>query len=145
MNCEGSCLCGKQHFVLTEPPISQGICYCRDCQKAGGAEGSPLLVVRTQALQCKKESLSCFEMKSEQGTHVRRYFCPHCGSPIFSQIVEVPEVLTVKVAGLNEPGDFKPQYVVWTRSALPSTVFPEGAARFPRGAPLALLLGITAE
>lgn len=137
----GSCLCQKVQFDILNQPLSNGICYCNQCQKSGGAYGSPLIVLHKNQFQCSIENLSAVKSISERGATVTRNFCSSCGSHIFSQISDVPDFITVKAVTLDSFKSFKPEYLVWTESAVDSCTFPEGVPRFLKSAPFEILMG----
>lgn len=138
----GGCLCEKVRYTITSLPISQGICYCRQCQKTGGVCGSPLMVLRKDAFECPQGALSFHKTKSNRGSAVARHFCKECGSHIFSQISDVPEIVTVKAATLDDLNVFVPQYVVWIRSACAFVPLPTMIPHFKENAPLEMVLGM---
>ncbi|MFL5814663.1 MAG: GFA family protein [Bdellovibrionia bacterium] len=137
----GGCLCEKVRYTVSLPPISQGICYCRQCRKAGGACGSPLMVLHRDAFECSKEALSFCRTQSDDGSTVVRNFCRECGSHIFAQIADVPEIVTVRASTLDDVSRFIPEYLVWTRNAGPFCSFPPGVPAFREDAPLHMVLG----
>jgi len=137
----GGCLCEKVRYKITSSPISQGVCYCRQCQKIGGAYGSPLMVLHKQTFECSQEALSFCKTKSDRGSTVTRNFCRECGSHIFAQISDMPALITIRVATLDENHLFAPEYLVWTRSAGPTCAFPPGVPSFAENAPLEMVLG----
>lgn len=138
----GGCLCGKVRYKVSSLPVSQGICYCLQCQKTGGAYGSPMMVLQVSAFDCPRDSLSSCLTKSARGSTVRRNFCKVCGTHIFAQISDSPSIVTVKTATLDDFSAFKPEYLVWTRSAIGTRpIFPSGVPMFSENAPLALLFG----
>lgn len=137
----GRCLCEKVRYKIVQPPISQGVCYCHQCQSVGGAYGGPLMVLHKNTFECSSEVLSFYATKSDDGSTVIRNFCRECGSHVFSQIPDIPEIVTVKAATLDDFSRFIPEYLVWTRSAGPSCAFPTGVPSFPEDASLEMLLG----
>lgn len=140
MSYAGGCLCAKVRYEVLAPPISQGICYCRQCRKAGGANGSPLLVLPEAALEILRVGLSACETKSDDGSTVRRNFCSSCGSHLFAEIADAPGIVTVRAATLDNFNVFTPEYLVWTEAAGPSCAFPPGVPSFSKDAPLELVL-----
>lgn len=136
----GGCLCGKVRYKILQPPISQGICYCHQCQKMGGAYGSPLLVLLADAFECSQSTVSFTETKSERGSTVKRHFCKDCGSHLFATISDIASLLTVRAHTLDDMARFNPEYLVWTQSAGPSCVFPAGIPSFAQAAPLEVVL-----
>lgn len=136
----GGCLCEKVRYKISSPPISQGICYCLHCQKTGGAFGSPVMVLAKNAFDCDKEALSLFETKSDRGSIVTRNFCRECGSHIFARISDIDTLITVKANTLDDFSHFAPEYLVFTKSAAPSCVFPSGIPSFLESAPPEVVL-----
>lgn len=139
---QGSCLCENVKYTISQSPLSKGICYCHQCQKSGGAYGSPLLVLHKQQFEYVKGDLGSVETTSERGSTVTRNFCKECGSHVYSQISDVPDFITVKAVTLNDFKNFKPDYLVWTESASAICAFPEGIARYEQSAPIEVLLGV---
>lgn len=139
----GGCLCQKVQYKILSEPLSQGICYCQQCQKSGGAYGSPLLVLLKSQFECATENLSSCTTQSDRGSSVTRHFCKACGSHIFSQISDVPDILTVKAVTLEDFKNFVPQYLVWTKSAAPTCPLPNDVPTFLQAAPIELVLGQT--
>jgi hypothetical protein len=41
----GGCLCGAVRYQTDGPPLVGLRCYCRDCQRASGATGLPVMIV----------------------------------------------------------------------------------------------------
>ena len=139
----GRCLCQKVQYRILSKPLSQGICYCQQCQKSGGAYGSPLLVLLQNQFECPADNLSSYATQSDRGSTVTRHFCKDCGSHIFSQISDIPDILTVKAVTLEQFKNFIPQYLVWTQSATPSCALPNDVPTFSQAAPIELVLGTT--
>lgn len=137
----GGCLCQKVQYEILSKPLSQGICYCHQCQKSGGAYGSPLMVLHKDQFKYRAENLSFCTTQSDRGSTVTRHFCTGCGSHIFSQISDVPEIVTVKAVTLTEFKKFIPQYLVWTESAAPSCPLPKDIPAFAQAAPIQVVLG----
>jgi hypothetical protein len=138
----GSCLCEKVQYKVFHKPISKGICYCNQCQKSGGAYGSPLLVLHKDQFQCSQVDLGKVMTTSDRGSTVTRNFCKSCGTHVFSQISDVPDFLTVKAVTMDNFNLFEADYLVWTESAVNAGPFPAGVALYPQSAPLEVLLGV---
>ncbi|MEW6056579.1 MAG: GFA family protein [Bdellovibrionota bacterium] len=145
ISISGGCLCEKVRYKISQPPISQGVCYCRQCQRSGGAYGGPLLVLYIVTFECSPEGLAFCTTRSDDGSTVMRNFCKECGSHVFSQITDLPEIITVKAATLDDFSLFAPEYLVWTRSAGPSCAFPARVPAFSEDAPLNIVLGRTRQ
>lgn len=141
MNYYGGCLCQKVRYKISDKPISKGICYCDQCQKSGGAYGSPLVILHKNQFEISQGEFSAVQTVSARGSVVTRNFCKDCGSHIFSLVSDIPVILTVKAVTLDDFKTFVPDYLVWTESAGNSCAFPVGVPRFSQEAPLKMLLG----
>lgn len=137
----GSCLCEKVHYTLSSLPFSQGICYCQQCQRASGSLGSPMMVLPKSSFSCAID-LPFYETTSARGSTVKRHFCKDCGSHIYAQISDAPEIITVKAATLNDLSIFTPEYLVWTENTGAKHTLPQGVLAFEQNAPLEIVLGL---
>ncbi|MFI0472485.1 GFA family protein [Halomonas sp. HMF6819] len=97
----GGCLCGKVRFTASGKPLAVGICHCMDCRKHHGALFYAAADYPRQAVTIEGEP------KSYQG----RYFCPTCGSSVFS--VSEGEI-EIHLGALDAPNQLHPSYEVWT-------------------------------
>jgi hypothetical protein len=71
----------------------------------------------TQAVKVTGESTR-YGKKAESGHTIYRNFCPTCGSMVFDYGDGMPGVTVINAALLDNPEGFKPQSVIFTRSAL---------------------------
>ena len=113
---KGSCLCGSLKFEVTGQPIFQGFCQCLDCRKAAcghyPAMGFPSSAVKVTG------AYKTYSKAGESGKPIHRNFCPTCGGLVFDNIDVMPDVTIVNAAALDDPEVFKPESVIYTRSAL---------------------------
>lgn len=112
----GSCLCGALRFEARGEPLFQGFCQCSDCRKAGcgryAAIGMP-----ADAVTITGESRR-YGKPGDSGQMMYRNFCPTCGSTVFDHGDAMPGVTIINAALLDDPDLFKPESVIYTRSAL---------------------------
>ena len=57
-----------------------------------------------------------YEVTGDSGNTVGRGFCPNCGAPIFTVTSGLPGVMILKAATLDDPEQFKPGMVIYTKS-----------------------------
>ena len=110
----GSCLCGGVRYELAAEPGPIEVCYCQMCRKASGgplATNAPLALAAIQ-LSAGQELLA--EYESSPGE--KRFFCGRCGSPIYSQRADKPEVVRIRVGAVNEPLHVRPVASYYTGS-----------------------------
>lgn len=98
---EGGCVCGNVRIVASGRPYRVGICHCLDCRKHHGALFHASAIFPKDAVTVRGET------RDYRG----RFFCPHCGSPVFG--VSDDEV-EVNLGTLDAPDRFKPTYELWT-------------------------------
>lgn len=110
---EGGCRCGGVRYAIDAAPFETRICHCRDCQYASGG---PFSVVAFFA----KERVSWFGLTPKhhavtgsQGLTVRRSFCPECGTPLCSEVAELPKLICIKTGSLDDPAAIAPTGQMW--------------------------------
>src|SRR5690242_4874781 len=97
----GGCLCGGLRVTATGRPYRVGLCHCMDCRKHHGALFHASAIYPEHAVKIEGEA-------HHYGT---RYFCPRCGSSVFSKSGDEVEI---SLGALDSPDQFKPSYELWT-------------------------------
>lgn len=97
----GGCLCGKVRMVATGRPLRVGLCHCLDCRKHHGA------LFHASAIF----PLESVVVEGETRDYAGRYFCPHCGSSVYSRSGDEMEV---HLGSLDAPDQLVPTYELWT-------------------------------
>jgi len=115
----GSCLCGKIRYTVSQPLDKIIVCNCTHCQKASGAGASHNAVVPTSAVTFTSGIPKRYADTAQSGNILNRYFCGDCGSPIYSQREQVPQMMVLKVGTLDASNDMKIVMNIWTKSARP--------------------------
>lgn len=96
----GGCLCGNVRIVATGSPYRVGICHCLDCRKHHGALFSASAIFPENAVT----------IEGETRDYGGRFFCPRCGSSVFSRTADEVEV---HLGSLDEPSQLTPTYESW--------------------------------
>ncbi|WP_338768796.1 GFA family protein [Massilia sp. METH4] len=97
----GGCLCGSVRIVATGEPNRVGICHCLDCRKHHGALFHASAIFPQHAVT----------VEGETRDYAGRFFCPRCGSSVFSRSGDEIEV---NLGALDAPNQFQPTYELWT-------------------------------
>ena len=97
----GGCLCGKVRLAATGRPYRVGLCHCLDCRKHHGALFHASAIFPEAAVT----------IEGETRDYAGRFFCPHCGSPVFGRSGDEIEV---NLGCLDAPDQFRPTYELWT-------------------------------
>ncbi len=103
-------------MAVNGPVLSMLLCSCLDCQRSSGAGHLCVAVVPADALIVHGETNS-FVRPSASGAEFTRYFCPHCGSPLYGQSSRAPKLSMLPVgffAGQNSW--FVPGQLIFARS-----------------------------
>ena len=97
----GGCLCGAVRFVASGRPYRVGLCHCLDCRKHHGALFHASAIFPDDAVT----------VDGETRDYAGRFFCPKCGSSVFSRSGDEIEV---NLGSLDETDRLTPTYELWT-------------------------------
>ena len=111
----GGCLCGQVRYAVTEPPVVSRICWCRDCQHIS-SNGTVNAIFPSQAIEVTGTT-SEYTRAADSGNHVRRRFCPECGSHLFADSTGRPGLTVIRLGTLDDPSSVKPVANIWAASA----------------------------
>ena len=132
----GGCLCGKIRYKVSQPLHSIITCHCKNCQKASGAGASHNALVPKSAVTITSGQPKLFADTAQSGSILKRYFCGDCGSPIYSQRANAPDMMVLKVGTLDVPGDMKLAMNIWTNSARPWLYVERAIDCYPENKPV---------
>jgi len=115
----GGCLCGSVRISAQGQPLRVGLCHCLDCRKHHGALFHASAIFPQDAVQ----------IEGLPNSHKGRFFCPKCGSSVYSRS---DDEIEVHLGALDEPSQLTPTYELWTirrESCLPAL---PGAQQYDR-------------
>jgi hypothetical protein len=125
----GQCLCGHTEYRVTEAPLTVYACHCTDCQKRSGSAFGLSMWVRRSALEVTNGEAALLSTKTPDG-RLRNYrICSRCATRLWGE-PQNRDIAVVRAGTLNDTSWLRPVAHLWTRSAQPWFVFPEGAARY---------------
>ncbi len=130
----GQCLCGAVTISIGSDPIGARTCWCRDCQKFGGGNGTTNAFFRVDDISFIGE-LTWYDSIADSGNSTRRAFCPLCGSHVFTQGAGAPHLRGVRLSMLDDTNVIAPQAVIWTDSAPRWAAIDPSLPRFPKAPP----------
>ena len=81
-----------------------------------GSSFRVLGIVGSNSLDFKSGELSEFEHKTQDGSVMKRYFCPRCGTPLYNTSTRFRDIQMLCVNTLDEPEAVKPSMEIWTTS-----------------------------
>jgi hypothetical protein len=112
----GGCLCGGVRYEYRGEVGSAGYCHCADCRRVSGSAFGVSVRVQASGFRIVSGQPKSFTKVSDSGRPVARYFCPDCGSPLFTAPPLHPEVYFIKAGSLDDPSLVKPNRQAWMRS-----------------------------
>lgn len=129
----GKCLCGNIEYSADTEIKLMANCHCTDCRAATGAAYSTLVFIDKDALQVTGTP-GVFHHKADSGADMEKHFCQNCGSQLFGSNSNRPNMVSIRVGGLDQTSLVKPAVNVYLDSKIESTpVDPElkGFAKMP--------------
>lgn len=115
MGQAGGCLCGAVRYETTAEPVMTAICHCKNCQRQAGSVLSVIVGLPRDGITIEGE-VTTYEDEGETGQKVLRKFCPTCGSPLFTDAVNAPDLWFVKAGTFDDTSWLKPQIQFWASS-----------------------------
>ncbi len=113
MTMKGGCLCEKVRYEASEQ-AGGGHCHCIDCRKTSGTGHASHMIVPEPAFKITGE-VKFFDKPADSGNIISRGFCPECGSPVYSKNSGMTGLVFVRASSLDDPDDFTPELVVYTK------------------------------
>ena len=130
----GQCLCGAVRIAIAAGPLGARTCWCRDCQKFGGGNGTTNAFFGADATS-SEGSLTWFESIADSGNATQRAFCSACGTHVFTKGSGFPQFCGVRISMLDGDHGIAPQAVIWTESAPAWAALDPALPHFPKAPP----------
>ncbi len=132
---QGGCRCGAFRYECEGEPLDVKLCHCRDCQYASGSAFAGVAYFPAAAVTMRGVS-KLFTAKGSAGLSVERYFCPECGTPLYSRLAEMPDVVFLKTGSFDDPNVVPPRGHIWCDSMLSWLRIDDQLERLPGNPPL---------
>ncbi|KAJ9485094.1 hypothetical protein VN97_g8262 [Penicillium thymicola] len=101
MTFTGSCMCGGVTYAVEVDTYLAALCHCTDCQKwSGGAFTSNAVVPRT-SFKVTKGTPNSYNAVGNSGKINKHFFCPTCGSSIYTELEIMPDMTCIKAGTLD--------------------------------------------
>lgn len=110
---QGSCLCNAITFTIADEVHNARYCHCVNCRKFSGSSAGAWAITKTSKLAVTSSDARISKFDSGRGI---RCFCSRCGSPVWFESLDFPEIIAIPL-GVLDDGDIQaPQMHIWTRS-----------------------------
>lgn len=116
MTITGGCLCKAVRYEISSEPVTTRVCWCRDCQYWAAGASTVNVVFKKDSVRVSG-ALSDYPSLASSGSHMHRRFCASCGTPVFSEAEERPNLLIVRAGTLDNPDVAQPAATIWVSSA----------------------------
>ena len=97
-----SCSCGDLTVTTSGEPVRISICHCLACQRrTGSAFGAQ---ARFLSADVVVEGLSkTWTRTADSGNRITFHFCPTCGSTVFYEPDQEPDLTAVAIGAFSDP------------------------------------------
>jgi hypothetical protein len=117
---DGACHCGHISYEAEIDPARVSICHCTDCQALTGSAYRVSIGARREDVRLTGGEPKIYVKTADSGRGRRQYFCPECGSPVFTSTdSETPEHLGIRWGSVRQRNELPPTHRTWVRSSLP--------------------------
>ena len=110
----GSCHCGAVQYEIHGELGPIVCCHCSQCRKSQGTAFATNSPIKSADFHCVsgEEALTKYPTSPEK----IRAFCKNCGSPIYSQLIDKPETMRLRIGTLDTKIDAKPSAHIYVGS-----------------------------
>ena len=97
-----SCSCGDLTVTTSGEPVRISICHCLACQRrTGSAFGAQARFLSSDVVV---EGLSkTWTRTADSGNRITFHFCPTCGSTVFYEPDQEPDLTAVAIGAFSDP------------------------------------------
>lgn len=112
MKASACCGCGECQLVVSQPPVVQLVCHCRECQAFSGLKFVKGAFFRKDdchiAGHTRREILT-----GGTGEEKHHHSCRSCGDPVYVQVKALNEAVAIFADRLS-PFEFDAAAHIWT-------------------------------
>lgn len=142
----GGCLCGALRYRVTAEPLTLYACHCTDCQRRTGTAFAQSMVVPRESVVLEQGTPVEYRVPMPDGRIKTGKACAKCSTRLWGEPVKAPAIAIVQPGTLDDTSWVRPVAHIWTRSAMPGTVFAPDAVKFEKMAgDFAALIRLWAE
>jgi hypothetical protein len=111
---EAACACGQLRLTLDGNPVLVSSCHCLACQRRTGAVFAANAFFRRDQVVAMDGEHRTWRRAGDSGQFLTFHFCPTCGSTVFWERDNVPDMLTVAIGAFADSAFPAPARTVWT-------------------------------
>ncbi|KAA0687978.1 GFA family protein [Neorhizobium sp. P12A] len=119
MHIDGACQCGQVTYKAEIDPGDVTICHCSDCQRLTGTAYRVSVSAVRKNFHITTGDPKEYVKIAQNGRRRMQYFCPNCGSPIYTTgELQDAEQVGIRLGTVNQRQDLKPRAQFWCSSEL---------------------------
>jgi len=119
---------------VTEQLVSAGYCHCTRCQRRTGTAAAVSARIAPGSLRVLSGEEFLRAYQPDEG--FAKVFCSNCGSAMWSQSPDDPELIAVRMGAFDSDPGIRPEHRQFVAYAAPWEPIPEdGLPRFPERRP----------
>jgi len=105
---KGHCLCTAIRYHYHGDIDELAVCHCQQCKRAQGTAFVTNAPIETAAFEvvAGEQLMSSYYSSPNK----KRVFCSCCGSPLYSQRTDMPELIRLRVGTISEGVIPRPSY-----------------------------------
>jgi hypothetical protein len=96
---QGGCLCGAVRYQYHGALGEVMACHCLECRQAQGTPFVTNMPIDATQFELVSGADALKSYESSAGKH--RVFCGHCGSPIYSRLDSLPNVMRLRLGSVK--------------------------------------------
>jgi hypothetical protein len=109
---QACCSCGKLSLKVDGDPARVSVCHCLACQRrTGSAFGIQARYPRDQ-VQIAGPSRA-YARTGDSGQIITYHFCAGCGTTLYWELADLPDMIAVAVGAFADPTFLTPQVSVY--------------------------------
>ena len=107
-----ACSCGKLAVVVRGEPVRISVCHCLECQRRTGSAFGAQARFHSADVEVSGES-TAYRRIADSGNAITFHFCPDCGSTVYYQAEDQPELVAVTLGTFADPSFPRPRVSVY--------------------------------
>ncbi len=120
MKIDGQCHCGHVTYQADIDPDRVSVCHCTDCQVLTGSAYRITVVTPRESIRLTGNAPKIYAKMGDSGRKRLQYFCPECGSPLFTTGEDTDaEEWGIRWGSIRQRHQLSPKRQIWCQSALP--------------------------
>ena len=123
-----SCSCGQLRVTTEGEPVRISMCHCLECQKRTGSAFGVQSRFPRERVKMEGKATKWTRIGDDGGV-ITFSFCPTCGTTVYYEINDQPDLIAVTLGAFADPTFPPPQFSVYEIRRHGWVSVPDGAER----------------